>query len=1179
LIIKDLKINLILNCDLQEENMMTLRKWLIGICLGLMVSFAQADTKKEQLELAESYNKQFMQYYKQGEWKKALPLAEKAFQIRKSLLGEKDPDTLTSLNNLAGIYQAVGHLNEALPLYEQGYSLSKEVLGAKHPQTLTSLNNLASIYDSVGRINEALPLYEQGYSLSKEVLGEKDPDTLISLNNLAAIYQAVGHLNEALPLFEQGYSLRKEVLGAKHPDTLSSLNNLAAIYKAVGRFNEALPLYEQGYSFSKHVLGAKHPDTLTSLNNLGGIYQAVGRFNEALPLYEQGYSLRKEVLGVKHPDTLTSLNNLASIYDSVGRLNEALPLLEQGYSLRKEVLGAKHPDTLKSNNNLAGIYYSVGRIGEALPLLEQGYSLRKEVLGAKHPDTLQSNNNLAGIYYSVGRIGEALPLLEQGYSLRKEVLGVKHPDTLQSNNNLAFIYKAVGRLNEALSLLEQGYSLRKEVLGVKHPDTLTSLNNLADIYDSVGRIEEALPLLEQGYSLRKEVLGAKHPQTLGSLNNLAGIYYSVGRLNEALPLYEQGYRLSKEVLGAKHPDTLGSLNNLAYTYAELGNIDKAIKLFEQSLQGVEALRNTGDLSAETRQTIFKQWIHGYFMLSRLYLIKNRLSDAFHTAEMTKARTLLDSMTSRLAAQQAGLSTIDLQKLQENQAKISAFNHQIAKASKLDKKLNLEMEKTQFLKQAAEFHRSLMEKYPRYAQLNDIQIANAKIGASLIPDDTLFVSYLIDKDNYVLVFTLDNTGNLQAYNLGIIPNLDQTLKTYNTVLGYNCKTDYLYIRCNGELVWQIADGSIVIGKKPARNKEPKKVKELEKVIRYLDKTLDNTSRYLAQKLLEPLKANLQTKKRWIISPDGALALIPFESLIFEDKPLIANYSVSYVQSLSVLKLLKEREKQYQSKNRDTLLAMGAARYELPDKKITNRNLCNKAKRAPNFNLETMLSGNDPQSYQRAINSLDINWCNLPGSEKELRELEKLFNKKSLWLRIKSLFVTTKTEKSLFLKNQQASEAKLQSLNKNNILTNYKYILLSAHGYLNTETPALSAIVLDQQNKTPNTDGYITASEWPSYNLKSDLMVLSACQTANGKIVRGEGIIGLPYALYVAGNKNTLMTLWSVIDHSTADFTISFFSKLKQGMGQVEALTETKREFLKSEKYKRPLYWAGFVLYGI
>jgi hypothetical protein len=108
------------------------------------------------------------------------------------------------------------------------------------------------------------------------------------------------------------------------------------------------------------------------------------------------------------------------------------------------------------------------------------------------------------------------------------------------------------------------------------------------------------------------------------------------------------------------------------------------------------------------------------------------------------------------------------------------------------------------------------------------------------------------------------------------------------------------------------------------------------------------------LLEPLKARLQSKKRWIISPDGALALIPFESLIFEEKPVIANYSVSYVQSLSVLALLKKRDQLYQSlKKEDSLLAVGAARYELPGKKI-KREDCNKAKRAPSFNLEIMLS---------------------------------------------------------------------------------------------------------------------------------------------------------------------------------------------------------------------------------
>lgn len=98
---------------------MTLKKWLIGICLSLMVSFVQADTKEEQLELAKGYNQQLIQYYEQGEWNKALPLAEKVFKIKKSLLGEKDPDTLISLNNLGYIYAELGDIDKAIKPFEQ----------------------------------------------------------------------------------------------------------------------------------------------------------------------------------------------------------------------------------------------------------------------------------------------------------------------------------------------------------------------------------------------------------------------------------------------------------------------------------------------------------------------------------------------------------------------------------------------------------------------------------------------------------------------------------------------------------------------------------------------------------------------------------------------------------------------------------------------------------------------------------------------------------------------------------------------------------------------------------------------------------------------------------------------------------------------------------------------------
>ena len=99
----------------------------------------------------------------------------------------------------------------------QALQLSREVLGERHPDTLTSLNNLAVLYESQGRYGEAEPLFEQALQLRREVLGERHPDTLTSLNNLAALYESQGRYGEAEPLYEQALQLRREVLGEQPP--------------------------------------------------------------------------------------------------------------------------------------------------------------------------------------------------------------------------------------------------------------------------------------------------------------------------------------------------------------------------------------------------------------------------------------------------------------------------------------------------------------------------------------------------------------------------------------------------------------------------------------------------------------------------------------------------------------------------------------------------------------------------------------------------------------------------------------------------------------------------------------------------------------------------------------------------------------------------------------------------
>ncbi|HEC86182.1 MAG TPA: CHAT domain-containing protein [Thioploca sp.] len=299
---------------------------------------------------------------------------------------------------------------------------------------------------------------------------------------------------------------------------------------------------------------------------------------------------------------------------------------------------------------------------------------------------------------------------------------------------------------------------------------------------------------------------------------------------------------------------------------------------------------------------------------------------------------------------------------------------------------------------------------------------------------------------------------------------------------------------------------------------------------------------------------------------------FETLRLEgeEQPVIAQYKISYVQSLSVLALLQERDQVYRYlPERGTLLAMGAPIYE----DVNTTAYCpSRVRRNPNpvdFKIAHALvhRSHDPQRYTRAFEQLDkITWCNLPGAERELKQLENLFFLKQHRLRI--------------YKQADATEANLQRLNKLGILAKYRYLVFATHGYLSPQVPALSAIVLGQVNNPPGIDGYVTAGEWPGYDLKSDLMVLSACETGLGETVSGEGVMGLPYAFYVAGNKNTLLTLWSINDDKTAEFITRFFAKLKAGQGQIDALTATKREFInKGKPYSNPKYWAAFVLYGV
>ncbi|KAL6412772.1 hypothetical protein AUP68_03980 [Ilyonectria robusta] len=215
------------------------------------------------------------------------------------------------LGRLGGYFFDMGRHNDAEQYYVKAIQLQVRELGEENPSTLASMNNLASTYRYQGRWKEAEELEIQVLEARKRVLGEDHPSTLTSMNKLASTYRYQGRWKEAEELEIQVLEARKRVLGEDHPSTLASMNNLASTYRYQGRWKEAEELEIQVLEARKRVLGEDHPSTLISMNNLAYTWKDQGRSGDAIELMRECIRLRQQRLGSDHRHTIESLETLA----------------------------------------------------------------------------------------------------------------------------------------------------------------------------------------------------------------------------------------------------------------------------------------------------------------------------------------------------------------------------------------------------------------------------------------------------------------------------------------------------------------------------------------------------------------------------------------------------------------------------------------------------------------------------------------------------------------------------------------------------------------------------------------------------------------------------------------------------------------------------------------------------
>ncbi|HEX2572562.1 MAG TPA: CHAT domain-containing tetratricopeptide repeat protein [Polyangia bacterium] len=486
--------------------------------------------------------------YKEGQYGKAVPLAERALQIRGKAHGPNHPEVAECLHWLAESLRKSGNYAPVQSLLERALEIRESTLGKNHLDVAQSLSGLAFFYYSQGLFDKAKPLEQRALQIREAALGKNHPDVAKSLNNLAIYFYEQGAYERAEPLYLRALRIRETALGKNHPDVAQSLNNLGNFYKDQGFYAKAEPLYQRALRIREDVLGKSHPDVAQTLNNLGTLYRRQGDFRRAEPLLLRALQIREDALGKDHSDVAHTLDTLAMLYNAQGAYAQAEPLFKRSIRIWETTLGSNHPSIAAPLNNLAWLYSEQGNYDRAESLYQRVLRIQEATLGGNHPDVALVLNNLATIYHSEGLYAQAERLYHRAIEIQNAALGENNPDVATSLNNLAELYRTEGRYDQAEALHLHAIQIREEALGKSAPDVASSLNNLAQLYIAKGSYERAEVLHHRALQIRETALGKNHPETAESLRNFALLQVARGQLASALPLMQHSFANSERRL-------------------------------------------------------------------------------------------------------------------------------------------------------------------------------------------------------------------------------------------------------------------------------------------------------------------------------------------------------------------------------------------------------------------------------------------------------------------------------------------------------------------------------------------------------------------------------------------------------------------------------------------------------
>lgn len=747
------------------------------------------------------------------------------------------------------------------------------------------------------------------------------------------------------------------------------------------------------------------------------------------------------------------------------------------------------------------------------------------------------------LYGDIGQYQKALDLYSQAGTLYK-TLGNRKSE-LNTLNNTAWIYGELGENQTALDMYETVVEGLKKI-GETDPAVIS---NLAASYSKLGQHQRALDAHLQVLELRKGPQNnAKRAITLSNIGNC---YYQLHDSIKALDYYSQSLPFMRDA--GDNYYTAAVLNNTGVAYRSLGEYDKALIHFNEALElrrkagdqrGIATTlsdiarleRDRGNLIEARRQI---EAALAQVERVRLNVTSPRLRTSYFASvqeyrefyidllmRMSKDKPLDQPERVAFNASETGRARSLLQLLSEAGSKIhhgidpSLIERKLTLAELIDTKAQRQMEllSGKHTEEEAEAARKELS-----TLTNELEQLESRIRESSPQFNALVRPVPLGLDE-IQEKILDRDTLLLEYSLGE----------------------------ERSFVWAVTPDAIKSFELPKRSViEPTARRVYELVTARTNAEYAKASAILSQMILGPVAAELKDKRLLIVS-DGVLLYIPFASLPdpTATRALVVAHEVVMAPSASVIGLLRQETANRKPASK-TVAVLADPVFSNNDPRVAAARLSRPAPVDKDTSTVALRSGAD--SGLDGLRRLRFSRqeadaiARLAGSDAKLEAVDFAANRK----------LATSDE-----------------------LGQYRVIHFATHGIINNSHPELSGIVLslvDEKGQPQN--GFLRLYDLYNLKLSADLVVLSACQTALGKEIRGEGLVGLTRGFMYAGAPRVIASLWQIDDRASAEFMKRFYeAMLTQKLRPAAALRAAQVSMSQDPRWHEPHYWAAFTLQG-